>query len=325
MRFEVTILGSNSATFAFGRHLTSQVVNVREHLYLVDCGEATQLRLLQMRFKMTRIQHIFISHMHGDHILGLVGLINSYALMGRKVPLHLHGSPDLEEFVMTQLRLSNSLKMPYKLHFHPTQTDSVALIYENNILEVYSIPLAHRIPAHGFLFKEKVGQRRLRREQLLQYNVPINQVNNIKNGADFVLPDTGEIIDNQVFTLPPARPRSYAFCSDTSPLESVAQAVKGADLMYHEATFLEKHAEQATKTGHSTASQAAHIAQLAQVEKLIIGHFSARYDDLNMLLHEAQAVFPNTELALEGRFFSIPYDTNDDDEPAEPIDEQDEA
>ena len=314
MRFEVCILGSNSATFAFNRHLTSQVVNVREHLYLIDCGEATQLRLLQMRIKAARIQHIFISHMHGDHVFGLAGLINTFSLMGRKVPLHLYGAPQLEEFVLSQLRFTDALKLPFKLIFHATQTEEKALIYENNFLEVYTVPLQHRIPAHGFIFQEKVGQRRLRRQQLIKYAVPMNVFNDLKNGADYTNPDTGQVVDNLQLTLDPATPRAYAFCSDTAPLDSVAEATKGVDLMYHEATFMQKHEAQALKTGHSTAAQAASVALKAEVKKLLIGHFSARYDLLQPLLLEAQQVFPNTELALESRFFSIPYDAQEEEQ-----------
>jgi len=313
MRFEVTILGSNSATFAFGRHLTAQVLNVREQLFLIDCGEGTQLQMNALRIKAGRIQHIFISHLHGDHVFGLIGLINSYALAGRTQPLYLYGAPQLRELIETQLRITGAPRLPFELHFCATQAEEPALIFENASLTVHTLPLQHRIAAHGFLFREKIRQRRLCRAALVQYNVPLSQYNAIKSGADFVSVDGQTTVANELLTFPPARARAYAFCSDTAFLPDLAKLLPDVDLLYHEATFMERHAEQATRTQHSTAMQAAEVARRANVGQLILGHFSSRYDDLMPLLREAQSIFPRTDLAREGETFGIPYDGIEDD------------
>ena len=307
MRFEVCILGSNAATFAFGRHVTSQVLNIREHLFMIDCGEGTQIRLQEERIKAARIQQIFISHMHGDHIYGLIGLINSFSLMGRQAPLCIYGPKDLEEFINIQLRLTESY-LTYKLSFFSTQTENTELIFENNVLTVHSFPLKHKIPTTGFIFKEKEGLRRLISKQLVHYNIPKEYFNILKTGVDYIIPETGEIIKNEALTLAPATPRAYAFCSDTAYDPSIVNYIQNVDLLYHEATFMADQAEKAAINFHSTSIDAANIALAAKAKSLLIGHFSSRYEDLAPLLAEAQKIFPNTALALEGRFFSIPFD-----------------
>lgn len=309
MQFEVCILGSNAATFAFGRHVTSQIVNIREHLFMIDCGEGTQIRIQEERIKAARIQEIFISHMHGDHIYGLIGLINSFSLMGRQAPLSIYGPKDLEEFINVQLRLTESY-LSFKLNFFETQTQSAALIFENNVLTVHSFPLNHRIPSTGFIFREKVGLRRLIREQLLKYSIPKEYFNSIKEGADYIVPESQEVIKNEDLTLSPPTPRSYAFCSDTMYEPAIVEHIKDVDLLYHEATFMEDQKEKAISTFHSTGVDAARIALAANAKTLLIGHFSSRYEDLNPLLEETKLVFERTELALEGKVFSIPFDAN---------------
>ncbi len=308
MRFELTILGSNSATFAFGRHLTAQLLNIREQLFLIDCGEGTQMQMNALRIKAGRIQHIFISHLHGDHVFGLIGLINTYSLSGRTLPLYLYGAPDLRELIEVQLRITGARALPFELHFIATQAETPALIFENSALTVHTLPLQHRIAAHGFLFREKMGQRRLCRAALEAHGVGLNLYNDIKTGADF-LNSAGETIPNALLTYPPARARAYAFCSDTAFLPPLVDLLGDVDLLYHEATFAERHAEQAARTQHSTAMQAAEIARRANVGQLILGHFSSRYDDLTPLLQEAQSIFPRTDLAREGETFGIPFDS----------------
>lgn len=295
MAFELTILGSSAAIPAHGRHLSAQVLQAGGELFLIDCGEGTQIQLMDYKIKFSKINHIFISHLHGDHIFGLMGLIMTYDLMGRTAPLHIYSPKGLEDFIKTQLYSGQR----YPLYFHSSDTTVSTLLYENNYLEVYSIPLIHRDPCHGFLFVEKKKVSNIIKEKIEVYNIPYQQINKIKEGADF-LTEKGELIPNIELTIPAPNPLKFAYCSDTMYSEEIIPLIKEVDLLYHEATFMQNMLEQAQKTMHSTAAQAASIAQQAQAKKLIIGHFSARYINLKPLLEEAKAVFDSTFLAEEG-------------------------
>lgn len=304
MRFEVTILGVNAAMPANGRHLTAQVLNVRENLFLIDCGEGTQMRLSACNVRRRgRIEHIFISHLHGDHIFGLMGLLTSFSLNGRQKPLHIYGPKGLKEFIDVQLRISQSY-MAYTLHVHVTNPEVHELIFENDDVWVYTIPLKHRIPTNGYLFREKERPRRILPEMIERYQLKVPQIRAIKAGQDFIT-DTGERIPHEQLTIAPPHPRSYAFCSDTAYHQPIVPIIQGVDLLYHEATFLHRAKARAAATFHSTAVQAAQIAQQAQVKRLLLGHYSSRYKDLDPLLHEAKSVFPNSLLAYENHVYRV--------------------
>ncbi|MFN8276644.1 MAG: ribonuclease Z [Chitinophagales bacterium] len=303
MQFEVTILGSNGAVPAFDRHPTSQYIHYNGHGFIVDCGEGTQLQMARFGIRRARLDHVFISHLHGDHFYGLLGLITSFNLNHREAPLHIYGHHGIEEIIATQFKHSETV-LKFPLVFHVVTADQPRLIYEDAMLTVTTIPLLHRIPTTGFLFREKPGLRKMRTEKLAEYRIPVADIPAIKAGADFIAAD-GKVISNHELTLPPPPPRSYAFCSDTAYHEQIVPQLAEVDLLYHEATFIEEHAQRASETMHSTARQAALIAQMAGVKKLLLGHFSARYEQLDTLLQEAKAVFPNAELALEGTTFAL--------------------
>jgi|SRR6185436_522403 len=303
MKFEVTILGSSSATPIYTRHPTAQVLNIRERLFLIDCGEGTQMQMMRYKIKMQRISHIFISHLHGDHYLGLMGMISTMHLQGRINELHLYGQQDLMDVLEMQLRLSNTI-LRYNLIFHAVRHYVSSLIFEDEDILVRSIVLNHRIPCTGFLFREKQKPRKLLINKMQQYNIPFIYFNKIKNGEDYE-DDYGNIIKNDELTVPSPPPRSYAFCSDTIYDENILNDVRAVDLLYHEATFLHDMEDRARATYHTTSLQAAELAKKAEVKKLLIGHFSARYKNLALLLDEAKSVFQNTELALEGLRFAV--------------------
>lgn len=303
MKFELTILGCNSAIPANNRFPTSQVLNVRGHLYLIDCGEGTQVRLRDNRIKRSKINQIFISHLHGDHVYGLIGLLSSYGLNGRKEPLHIYCPPHLDEMINIQIKYT-AHPLPFSLEFHITDTEKHQLLFEDKYVEVYSIPLIHRVPTHGFLFKEKQQSNSMIPERIEKYNIPFNEIQRIKDGGDWITPN-GNTIPHSKLTHPAPVPRSYAFCSDTAYNEAIIPIIKGVDLLYHESTFLHSEMEFAEKTKHSTTIQAATIAKKAEVGKLVLGHYSSRYVELDELQDEAKSVFPNTELGLEGKRFAI--------------------
>jgi ribonuclease Z len=304
IRFSVTILGSSSATPTSERNPTAQLVNHRDKLYLIDCGEGTQVALRRMRIHFQRINHIFISHLHGDHFYGLIGLISSMHLLGRDHELHIYGPPELQEVIDLQLKVSQTTLI-YPLVFHATQCNESEIIFENNHLEVISFPLNHRIATTGFLFREKPGLRKVNKDKVLEIQIPVWAYEKIRRGEDFT-DENGNTYKNSELTFDPPPPRSYAFCSDTAYHEPVIQVVKGVDLLYHEATFMNDREANAVEKFHSTAAQAAKIAFLAGAKKLIIGHFSARYDELQPLLNEAKAEFEESYLAEEGVTFTIP-------------------
>lgn len=296
----VTILGNSSGGPFHGRHYTAQLVQVDQHYFLVDCGEGTQQQIFRYRVKADRCNQIFISHLHGDHVFGLMGLITNACLKKRTEPLLIFSPPGLRELLETTIRVCG-VRMTYPLEFHEVDASISAKVFENSTVEVWSIPLNHRMPTAGWLFREKPKPRNIRPEILEQYGIAqdYDQIKAIKTGADLVLPD-GLRVPNAALTLDPPPPRSYAFCSDTAPSEVVAETVRGVDLLYHEATFREEHLEEARISFHSTAKQAAEIARKAGVGRLLIGHFSGRYSDELEHLWEARSVFARTELAAEG-------------------------
>lgn len=304
MSFNVTILGSNSAVPAHKRYPTAQILQHKQNRFLIDCGEGTQFQMIKYHIKRSGLNNIFISHLHGDHYLGLVGLISTLMLNGRTEDLHIYAPAYLEEILDVNLKSNRDKVWTFNIVFHALTFDKSYKIFENNDLEVFTIPLDHKIDCNGFLFKEKLGDRKIIAEKIKEYNIPYAEINLIKKGADFKTKE-GTIILNKDLTLNPDKPKSYAYCSDTKYNESVIPIIKGADLLYHESTFMHDLVEIASERYHSTSIEAATIASKAQVEKLAIGHFSARYRDLTPMLEEAQTVFSNTALAIEGTIFEI--------------------
>ena len=304
MPFRVTILGSNSAIPTTKRKPTAQLLNVTERFLLIDCGEGTQMQLRQYKIKIQRISHVFISHLHGDHYFGLIGLISTMHLMGREKELHIYADPKLKEIIMIQLDASKT-ELAYPLFFHPLNYQATNLLYEDEKIQVKSFPLKHSIDCCGFLVEEKQLERRMISEAIMKHNIPVNCIPAIKAGGDFNKSD-GTIISHWELTKSAHRARSYAFCSDTAYCKSIVPIIKEVDLLYHEATFKNDLEDRAAYTFHSTTGQAAEIARHANVKRLVIGHYSQRYHDLSTLLDEVQEVFPNSELAEEGKVFEIP-------------------
>jgi len=301
--FELTILGSNSAIPIHGRHHTAQHLKIQNHHFLIDCGEGAQLQLQLYGLKSQRLEAIFISHLHGDHYLGLIGLLSSMHLQGRTKELNLFGPPQLSDIITTQLRYSQTT-FRYPVHFHPLAMAENKVIFENSKISVTTIPLQHRIPCVGFVFKEKPHPLRINKETLPE-GISHNEFADLKKGED-IIDDAGNIkYKAKDLTHPSKKSRSYAYCTDTLYLPELAETLKGVDMLYHEATFLTEIELKATNTYHATAGQAAQLAKDAGVEKLIIGHFSARYKDLTPLQDQARKTFKNSYLAIEGRIFSI--------------------
>lgn len=303
MKFEVTILGSSSATPIFNRNPTAQVLNINERLYLVDCGEGTQQQMLRFDVKASRIDYIFISHIHGDHYLGLVGLLSSLHLNGRKKPLNIYGPARLKEIIDLQLSYSETT-LQYPVDFNFTNPKKAEVILDNPDVTVESIPLDHRIACTGFLFREKKRLRKLIKDKLDEVNIPVEYYTALKKGADYVAPD-GSIVKNDTVTIDSEEPKTYSYCSDTLYNEMYFDQIGNSTMLYHEATFLNNMLDRARETHHTTALQAGQIALKTNARKLLIGHFSARYKTLNELLDEARSVFPETELAIEGKTFVI--------------------
>ena len=296
-KFEVNILGCGSALPTTRHFPTSQVVNIREKLFMVDCGEGAQLQLRRSKLKFGRLNHIFISHLHGDHCFGLMGLISTFGLLGRTATLHIYGHEELERILKPQLDFFCK-GMAYEVAFHTIDPTREEVIYDDRSVSVSTIPLQHRVPTCGFLFQEKQTPNHIIRDMVDFYQIPVFELNRIKNGEDYITPE-GTVVPNHRLTTPSAPPRSYAYCSDTICLKSIVPQIKGIDLLFHEGTFAQCDAARAKETFHTTAMQAAEIAREAEVKQLLIGHFSARYEDESILLKEAQTVFPNTLLAKE--------------------------
>jgi ribonuclease Z len=296
--FKIHILGCGSATPTLRHAPTAQIVELRDKLYLIDCGEGTQLQMRKYHIRFNRLNHVFISHLHGDHCFGLPGLVSTLGMLGRRGDLVVHGPADTEIFLSSFL--SQFCKdIPYKVRFNAIDPQNHALVMEDHSLSVYSIPLKHRIPACGYLFSEKPREPHILREQVDFYRVPVRELAGIKQGKDFITED-GAIVPCTRLTRPADPPRRYAYCSDTAFAPSILPYVEGVDCLYHESTFLEKDLPRAKDTFHSTARQAAEIALRAGVKRLILGHYSSRYDDLTAFMEEALAVFPHVTLSEEG-------------------------
>ena len=298
MSFKLTILGCNSALPTVDKNPTSQLLSANERFFLIDCAEGTQVQLRRYKIKFQRINHIFISHLHGDHYFGLIGLISSMHLLGREKELHLYAHPPLKEIIDSQLAASNT-ELCYPLFFHPLPYENEQILFEDNKIEVSNILLDHGIPCSGFLFKEKLSLRKINSEKINEYNVPIDQLKSLKNGEDFITIE-GEKICNEILTTENRLPISYAFCSDTKYNDRIVEKIKNVSLLYHETTFMEDRKERAIETFHSTTIDAATIAVKSEVGALLIGHFSQRYKDLDELLSETKSVFDNTKLAQQG-------------------------
>lgn len=304
MRFEINILGSSGAVPAYGRFPSMQLLDVQSRLYLIDCGEGAQLRFAEYGLSWAKLRQIFITHQHGDHLFGLPGLLSSMALNGRVQSLDLFGPAGVGEFWQA---VAPSLgKLPFPVHFHTVDPSQYALIFEDKRLQVFSLPLKHRAPTSGYLFKERQRQPNMRPEQIAKYDIPYQAIPKIKAGEGYQSPQHG-YLTHEALTLPPPLPRSFAYCSDTAYHEPLLPYIKGVDLLYHEATFTEQHREQAEKTMHTTARDAARMASASGAQQLLLGHFSARYTSLGPLLLEACELFPNTFLGVDGSVVPIPF------------------
>jgi len=304
--FSVTILGSNSAMPVYDRHPSAQVLNVNEKLYLIDCGEGTQMQIQKYGIRTSKINHIFISHLHGDHYLGLIPLLDTFALLGRKQAIHLFAPPPMLKIIELHGAI-NGWKLedsPYPLHFHPIDSQNSAVLLDNPQIKVTSIPLNHRVPCTGFLFEEKPKERKMMSDQIKVFKIPYTAIPAIKKGGDYTT-EEGRVVLNEILTSDPPLPRSYAYCSDTAYTETILPLIKNVDLLYHEATYLEDRVEMAAERGHSTAMEAAKIAQKADAKQLLLGHFSSRYQELTPFEEEARSVFSNTQIAIEGKTFSV--------------------
>lgn len=297
----VTILGNNSAVPAFNRHPTSQVVSHNGTNYLVDCGEGTQIQMIKYKIRRGKITHIFISHLHGDHYFGLIGLINSFSLLSHKQEMHIFAPAPLQQIIEMQLKVADNT-LSYPLHFH-TLTEPGVLVDDGKI-KISCFRTTHRIECYGFLFEENMSKRKLLIEKVEQWEIPVSFYSSLQAGLDYIAPD-GTLIKNEEVTTAPDRGRKYAFCADTRYDENIIPYIFGADAIYHETTYLDNMREKAFERFHSTTRQAATIAQKAAVGKLLIGHFSSKYSVLDQFIEEARDVFPETELALEGVTYNI--------------------
>lgn len=298
MNFELSILGTGSAIPSFGRFSSAQVLHTHNKSFLIDCADGTQFQLRKYGIKTNRMNHWFISHLHGDHCYGIISVLSTLGMLHHTGDIHIHAHPDLEPILKAQLDYFCK-DLSFQVHFEPLNPLKSEVIYEDRSLTVTTIPLVHSMPTCGFLFKEKMGNPHLNRELLDFYKVGIEEMKNLRNGADFTTQD-GQIIPNSRFITPPTPPKSYAYCSDTAYSERIIPIIQGADVLFHEATFAESEAFRTKETLHSTAKQAATIAQKAGVKQLIIGHYSARYADLTPLHNEAQSIFKNTLLSFDG-------------------------
>lgn len=303
MTFKVTILGSGSAKPSITKHHSAQVVNLYEQHYLVDCGEGTQNRLLRAGVSPLKINAVFISHLHGDHVFGLFPLISSMGLMGRKVPLHVFAPRPFDEIMAYHFRYFDT-ELPFEVVWHEVHTTAHELLYENNVMEVWSVPLRHRVPTAGFLFREKTPGLNVRKEKIAELGLGVAQITAAKRGEDVTRAD-GRVVPNGELTYVPYPPRSYAYLSDTNYSGKAVSLVKGVDLLYHEATYADNMRKEAKQRGHATTLQAVKAARESGAKRLIIGHFSSRYKDDSVLLDECLTEFAETYLAEEGKTFEI--------------------
>jgi len=300
---KLTILGSSSALPTSERYPSAHVLNAHERLFLIDCGEGTQMQLRRNRIRLSKINHIFISHLHGDHIFGLYGLLSSFSLMGRQGPVHLYAPENYDNILHSHLR-DFDINLSFEIDFIPLSGKNPVQILDDKYITVTSFPLKHRIPAFGFLFREKKSDRNIIKECISRYKIPAVRIPAIKKGEDFITSD-GIVIKNEDITLPSREPLSYAYCSDTKYFKRLSSFVKGVSLLYHEATFDASLKELAGMTGHSTTLDAAKTALEASAGDLVIGHFSARYKDISILVEEARTIFPNTFPAIDGKSYMI--------------------
>ena len=304
MSIELTILGCHSATPRVNAHPTAQYLEINSRHFLIDCGEGTQRQMRKYKVGFSKINHIFISHLHGDHFFGLIGLISTFGILNREKELHVFGPKGIKEVINLQLKYSKSY-VKYDLIFHELNSKKSELIFEDEKVEVLTIPLHHRVYTNGFLFKEKENSRKLNMSEIRKFQeIEVCDYNNLKVGRDFTL-TSGETIQNSLLTQDPKKPMSYAYCSDTSYKPDIVEIIKKSDLLYHESTFLSDKEDLATKTRHSTAKQAALIAKKADVKKLILGHYSSRYKDITLFKKEAEEVFSNVILAETGKTVSM--------------------
>lgn len=303
VKFEVLILGNSSATPMYGRHPTSQILNFNEQLFLIDCGEGTQMQLFRYGIRSTRISHIFISHLHGDHYLGLVGLLSSQHLMGRQADLHLFGPAPLKEILDLQFKHSDT-RLRYNLIFHATNPNERGVILDLPSFKVSTFPLQHRIACTGFRFEEGKRPATLNVEEVERQKVPTAFLKLLKRGVDCI-DKNGIVYKAADLTLPGDKPRSYAYCSDTVMSDAYFDAIRHVNLLYHESTFLHDMVDRAKETFHTTSKEAAEVAKAVHAQRLLLGHYSARYRDLQPLLEESQAIFPNTALSEEGKWFTV--------------------
>lgn len=302
-KFQVTILGCGSAMPTTLHNPPSQLVEMNEKLFMIDCGEGTQLQMRRFKARMGKLHSLFISHLHGDHIFGLPGLLSTLSLLGRTADLNIYAHKEIS-LLLKPLLIYLRNHMQFKINLHPLNPDRHELLFENRSIRIESFPLKHRIATNGFLFKVKESPRHILREKIEEYRVPVASIQHIKAGADFFTED-GRVIPNRELTTDGKPSRTYAYCSDTAYWPEIIPYIKGVDLLYHEATFAESERERAAVTYHSTARQAAEIAKSAEVARLVIGHYSSRYNELGILLKEAVDVFPETELAIEGKVFEL--------------------
>ena len=300
---KLTILGCHSATPTASTHPTAQILEIKGHLFLIDCGEGTQMQLRKYRVKFSRIRHIFISHLHGDHFFGLPGLISTFLLLGREAELHIYGPKGIKQAILLLLKLGKAYTN-FPLYFHELEETTPQVIYEDDKVTVETIPLKHRVYTNGFLFKEKLEDRKLNVDAARELNIDLSYYNKIKQGFDVENKD-GKLISNKDITFDPPAPKSYAYCSDTEYNPEMVPQIEGATVLYHESTFLDEHYHLAEKTKHSTAKEAAVIARKAKVGTLILGHYSGRYGKLELFRKEAQEVFDNVELAEDGKSFQF--------------------
>ncbi len=300
---KLTILGCHAATPRTFTNPTSQVLEISGRLFLIDCGEGTQVQLRKNKVRFMRINHVFISHLHGDHLYGLIGLVSTFMLLGRTADLHIYGPKGIKEIITLQLRLGQAWTT-YGLYFHELESDSPEVIFEDEKVIVSTVPLRHRIYTNGFIFREKRGLRKLNIEAAEKFGIDKCYYRNIVLGKD-VVSDSGQLISNDLVTFEPVPPKSYAFCSDTVFDPDLAPLLRGVDVLYHESTFLESEASLALKTMHSTARQAAQVAAWAEAGTLILGHYSTRYDSLAEFAAEAGEIFPNIVLSQDGKTFEF--------------------
>jgi ribonuclease Z len=302
MKGTFTVLGSNSALPTSERFSSAHVLQMHGRFFLIDCAEGTQILLRKNKFSSSAIDNIFITHLHGDHYLGLFGLLSSFNMLGRKKDIHIYGPPKLQEIIDFHVRFIEN-EMLFNIIFHSID-EKTSIVYEDKVMTIMAFPMKHRIPTFGFLFKEKQKPRNVKRDSIAQYEIPIKEIRNIKEGADFVT-SSGEVIPNSELTHEPSKVVSFAFCSDTKYNENIIPIIAEVDLLYHEATFTDEFIDRAKQTYHSTAKQAATIALKANVKKLAIGHFSARFKDTTLLEQEAQSIFPETFAVYDGMKIEI--------------------